>query len=197
MIKFITIFLDRPRILFLTLASILLSGISSVSTLPIQENPELAERWATVTISYPGATPERIETQIVDNLENKLREIVEIDIEDLESIITQGFSETIVELQQSVPPALIEEVWSKVQNKIDQIEKTIVTTMLLVRSSGPPITAEYIIDWKGEGDEPIIMMSRLAEQLQKRLSSVPGTEKTAIYGEAEEEIVVEVDSAKM
>ena len=197
MIKFITIFLDRPRILFLTLAFILLSGISSVSTLPIQENPELAERWATVTISYPGATPERIETQIVDNLENKLREIVEIDIEDLESIITQGFSETIVELQQSVPPALIEEVWSKVQNKIDQIEKPIGTTMLLERSSGPPITVEYIIDWKGEGDEPIIMMSRLAQQLQKKLSSVPGTEKTAIYGEAEEEIVVEVDSAKM
>ena len=195
--KFINIFLERPRILFLTLAFILISGISSVFTLPIQENPELAERWATVTISYPGATPERIETQVVDNLENKLREIVEIDIEDLESVITQGFSETIVELQQNVPPALIEEVWSKVQNKIDQIEKPDGTTMLLERSSGPPITAEYIIDWKGEGDEPIIMMSRLAQQLQKRLSSVPGTEKTAIYGEAEEEIVVEVDSAKM
>ena len=197
MIKFITIFLDRPRILFLTLAFILLSGISSVSTLPIQENPELAERWATVTISYPGATPERIETQVVDNLENKLREIVEIDIEDLSSVITQGFSETIVELQQSVPPALIEEVWSKVQNKIDQIEMPDGATMLLERSSGPPITVEYIIDWKGEGNEPIIMMSRLAQQLQKKLSSVPGTEKTAIYGEAEEEIVVEVDSAKM
>ena len=195
--KFISIFLDRPRILFLTLAFILLSGISSVFTLPIQENPELAERWATVTISYPGATPERIETQVVDNLENKLREIVEIDIEDLSSVITQGFSETIVELQQSVPPALIEEVWSKVQNKIDQIDMPDGTTMLLERSSGPPITVEYIIDWRGEGDEPIIMMSRLAQQLQKKLSSVPGTEKTAIYGEAEEEIVVEVDSAKM
>ena len=195
--KFINIFLERPRILFLTLAFILLSGISSISILPIQENPELAERWATVTISYPGATPERIETQVVDNLENKLREIVELDIEDLSSVITQGFSETLVELQQSVPPALIEEVWSKVQNKIDQIETPDGVTMLLERSSGPPITVEYIIDWKGEGNAPIIMMSRLAQQLQKKLSSVPGTEKTAIYGEAEEEIVVEVDSAKM
>ena len=195
--KFINIFLDRPRILFLTLAFILLSGISSISTLPIQENPELAERWATVTISYPGATPERIETQVVDNLENKLREIVELDIEDLSSVITQGFSETLVELQQNVPPSLIEEVWSKVQNKIDQIETPDGVTILLERSSGPPITVEYIIDWKGEGNTPIIMMSRLAQQLQKRLSSVPGTEKTAIYGEAEEEIVVEVDSAKM
>ena len=194
--KFINIFLERPRILFLTLAFILLSGISSISTLPIQENPELAERWATVTISYPGATPERIETQVVDNLENKLREIVELD-EHLSSAITQGFSETQVELQQSVSPALIEEVWSKVQNKIDQIETPDGVTMLLERSSGPPITVEYIIDWKGEGSAPIIMMSRLAQQLQKKLSSVPGTEKTAIYGEAEEEIVVEVDSAKM
>jgi len=195
--KFISIFLDRPRILFLTLAFILLSGISSVFTLPIQENPELAERWATVTISYPGATPERIETQIVNNLEVKLREIVELDIKDLESVITQGFSETIIELQQSVPPSLIEETWSKVQNKIDQIEMPDGATMLLERSSGPPITVEYIIDWKGEGDVPIIMLSRLAQQLQRKLSSVPGTEKTAIYGEAEEEIVVEVDSAKM
>ena len=194
--KFINIFLERPRILFLTLAFILLSGISSISTLPIQENPELAERWATVTISYPGATPERIETQVVDNLENKLRENVELD-EHLSSAITQGFSETQVELQQSVSPALIEEVWSKVQNKIDQIETPDGVTMLLERSSGPPITVEYIIDWKGEGSAPIIMMSRLAQQLQKKLSSVPGTEKTAIYGEAEEEIVVEVDSAKM
>ena len=150
-----------------------------------------------MTISYPGATPERIETQVVDNLENKLREIVELDIEDLSSVNTQGFSETLVELQQNVPPLLIEEVWSKVQNKIDQIETPDGVTMLLERSSGPPITVEYIIDWKGEGNTPIIMMSRLAQQLQKRLSSVPGTEKTAIYGEAEEEIVVEVDSAKM
>jgi multidrug efflux pump subunit AcrB len=43
--KFINIFLERPRILFLTLAFILLSGISSLFSVPIQENPELAERW--------------------------------------------------------------------------------------------------------------------------------------------------------
>ena len=117
--KFISIFLERPRILFLTLAFILLTGISSIFTLPIQENPELAQRWASVTIEYPGATPERIETQVINDLEAKLREIVEID--ELESIITQGFSNTTVELEQSVPPRLIEETWSRVQGKIDQV----------------------------------------------------------------------------
>ena len=116
--KFISIFLDRPRILFLTLAFILLSGISSIFTLPIQENPELAERWSTVTISYPGATPERLETQVINDLEVKLREIVEIDV--LESNITQGFSRTLVELEQSVPPRLIEEMclYQEIPSKI-------------------------------------------------------------------------------
>ncbi len=193
--KFISIFLDRPRILFLTLAFILLSGISSLFTLPIQENPELAQRWASVTIEYPGATPERLETQVINDLEAKLREIVEIDV--LESTITQGFSNTLVELEQSVPPRLIEETWSRIQGKIDQVIIPEESNILLRRSSGPPITVEYVIDWNGEDEPPIIMMSRLAQQLEKKLSSIPATEKTAIYGEAEEEIVVEVDSAKM
>ena len=195
MMKFITIFLDRPRILFLTLAFILLAGISSTYSLPIQENPELAERWATVTISYPGATPERIETQIVNDLEIKLREIVEID--QLDSVITQGFSETVVELEQSVPPKLIEETWSRIQGKLDQVSIPDGAAMLLKRSSGPPITVQYVIDWEGEGKPPLIMMSRLAQQLKRKLSAIPATEKTAIYGEAEEEIVVEINSAKM
>ena len=106
--KFISIFLDRPRILFLTLAFILLSGISSLFTVPIQENPELAERWGNVGVFYPGATPERIETQIVNDLEIKLREIVEI--KDLDSIISQGYSKSHIELEDSVSRDKIEEL---------------------------------------------------------------------------------------
>ena len=41
----------------------------------------MAERWGNVSVFYPGATPERIETQVVNDLEIKLREIVEIDDE--------------------------------------------------------------------------------------------------------------------
>ena len=36
-------------------------------------------------------------------------------------MITQGFSETVVELEQSVPPKLIEETWSRIQGKLDQV----------------------------------------------------------------------------
>ena len=76
--SFINLLIDKPRILFLTLSFILLAGISSAISIPIQENPELAQRWSGVRVFYPGASPERIETQIVNELEIKLREVEEI-----------------------------------------------------------------------------------------------------------------------
>ena len=193
--KFINIFLERPRILFLTLAFILLSGISSLFSVPIQENPELAERWANVGVFYPGASPERIETQVINDLEIKLREIVEID--ELDSIISQGYSKTHIELEDSVPPDKIEETWSRIQGKLDQIIPPDEATLILNRTAGPPITLEYVIDWNGGGEPPMIMMSRLAQQIKRKLSSIPLTKETAVYGETDEEIIVEIDSAKM
>ena len=193
--KFINIFLERPRILFLTLAFILLSGISSLFSVPIQENPQLAERWGNVGVFYPGASPERIETQVINDLEIKLREIVEID--ELDSIISQGYSKTHIELEDSVPPDKIEETWSRIQGKLDPIIPPDEATVILNRTAGPPITLEYIIDWNGDGEPPMIMMSRLAQQLKRKLSSIPLTKETAVYGETDEEIIVEIDSAKM
>ena len=176
--KFISIFLERPRILFLTLAFILLSGILSLRSVPIQENPELAERWGNVGVFYPGASPERIETLVVNDLEMKLREIVEID--ELDSIISQGYSKTHIELEDSVPPDKIEETWSRIQGKVDQIIPPNDVNLTLNRTAGPPITLEYIVDWKGDGDPPLIMMSRLAQQLKRKLSSITLTKERAI-----------------
>jgi multidrug efflux pump subunit AcrB len=193
--KFIELLIERPRILFLTLSFILLAGISSVLSVPIQENPELAERWASVRVFYSGASPERIETEAINELELKLREVVEI--RELTSNITQGYGNVLVELEQSVPIDLIEQTWSMVQNKIDQLNLPSGINLLLDRSSGPPITVQYAITWNGDGETPLIMMSRLADQLKRKLSSIGSSHKTAIFGPADEEIVIEVDSVKM
>ena len=193
--RVINFLIEKPRILFLTLAFILLSGISSGLSVPIQENPELAERWGGVRIFLPGASPERIETEIVNDLEIKLREVEEI--LELESIITQGFSTIVVELNQSVPPMLIEETWSKVQDKLNQILIPQGAEIFLDRSSGPPITVQYAVTWNGDGVAPLIMMSRLANQLKRKLSSIGSSHQTAVFGETDEEILIELDSSKL
>ena len=193
--KFIELLIKRPRILFLTLSFILLAGISSVLSVPVQENPELAERWGGVRVFYSGASPQRIETEVINDLELKLRELVEID--DIETVITQGFGTIVIELEQTVPGDLIEQTWSMVQNKLDQFNAPPGVEIFLDRTSGPPITIQYAISWNGDGELPLIMMSRLAEQLKRKLSFIGSSHKTAIFGSADEEIIIEVDSVKM
>ena len=195
--KFLEIFIEKPRVLLLTLAFIILAGVSSVLSLPIQENPELAQRWGSVTTTYPGATPERIETQVVDQLERKLREVTDID--ELDSIISQGFATTVVEFSQELDPELIEQTWSQVQDKMSLVEPFLPegATISLVRSSGPPITNLYAIKWQGKDEPRFVMMSRIAEQLQTRLNSLDLTEKLRVFGAADEELSIKVDPSKL
>ena len=193
----IRVFLERPRILILTLIFFLLVGYSGFNNIPRQEMPELAERWALVIQVYPGASADRIESQVTEILEIKLREISEI--RNLNSNIRQGSATTLVELKDEVSFDLVEKVWSEVQDKLDQTEQKIPNNarLELSRNSGPPISALYSIQWKGEGEPPLILMSRLAEQLKRKLAYLGSTEGVEIHGAANEEILVEVDSRKL
>ena len=141
--KIIELFLEKPRVFVLTILFILISGFFALNSVPRQENPELAQRWSNVQVVYPGASPERIETQILEPLEAKLREVYEI--RRLVSSASDGFSITLIELKDDVDPSLIEDTWSEVQDKIDQARADLPSEIKteLIRSSGPPATLIY------------------------------------------------------
>ena len=191
------ILFDRPRIFGLLLTFIFLAGLFSLNTLPRQENPELSQRWSTIQVVYPGASPNRIESQILEPLEAKLREVFEFD--EIISFASQGFSTTVLAIKDEVPSSLIEQVWSEAQDKIDQASFLLPPDVKpqLIRSSGPPITLLYALTWNGEGDTPLILMSRVAEDLRQTLAYVSGSDRSHVYGAADEEVLVEIDNAKL
>ena len=193
----VNIFIDRPRILILTLVFILLAGASSYVSIPRQENPELAQRWASVIVIDPGSSAARLETQVITKLESGLQEIIEI--KELDVNIQAGFAQMLVELKDSVPFDLIESTWSEVLDKIALVEPSLPksASVELVRSSGPPISALYALTWKGEGEAPIILMSRLGDELRRKLAFVDNTERTNLFGIADEEVLVEIDTEKL
>ena len=94
------ILFDRPRIFALLLVFIFLSGIFSLNTVSRQENPELAERWAVIQTVYPGASPAIIESQVLEPMEAKLRELYEL--KDIISFSQQGFGTTVMEIKLSL-----------------------------------------------------------------------------------------------
>ena len=164
------ILFNRPRVFALLLVFIFLAGIFSLATIPRQENPELAQRWSTVQTIYPGASPTRIETQILEPMEAKLREIYELD--EIISFASQGFGTTVLEIKDEVTPDFIEQVWSETQDKLDQSSFLLPSGVKpqLIRSSGPPSTLLYALTWNGDGKIPLILLSRIAEDLRQTLA---------------------------
>ena len=194
---FLKILFKQPRVFALLLIFIFLSGIFALNTVPRQENPELAQRWSIVQTVYPGASPARIETQILEPMEAKLREVYELN--EIISFASQGFGTTVLEVKDDVSPSLIEQVWSEVQDKLDQSLFDLPEGLKpqLIRSSGPPTTLLYSLTWAGEGEAPLILLSRIAEDLRQSMAYVAGSDRSAIFGYADEEVLIEVDNAKL
>jgi multidrug efflux pump len=53
------------------------------------------------------------------------------------------------------------------------------------------------LTWNGDGEIPLILLSRVAEDLRQTLSYVSGSDRSGTYGAADEEVLVEIDNAKL
>lgn len=187
--KIVDLYLDRPKIFLLFLLFVVVGGLLSFDSLPRQENPQLAERWGDITAVLPGASPERVETQISDILETELREIDEIKI--LSSNSSTGVGLVGIELKETVSKAQTDEVWSKIENKLRETSNLVPEgTRIGLSHSGPPTTLLFALQWLGDGEPQMIILSRLASQLKRKLANISNSEKSVIYGDTKEEIYI-------
>ncbi|MCP3920202.1 MAG: efflux RND transporter permease subunit [bacterium] len=187
------LFFRQPRLLTLTIALIVVAGLSSFAVLPRAEDPELIGRNATVFTLFPGASAERVEALVSQPLEDALREVEEVHL--LTSSSRAGISTIAVELDESIDD--VDVVWSRIRDEISDVEPT------LPAGAGAPDLEEFTITaytrivglvWE-DGAPNRAILRRLGADLADLLRDVPGTESTELFGEAEEEILLEVDPA--
>ncbi|MEM9174948.1 MAG: efflux RND transporter permease subunit [Myxococcota bacterium] len=188
------LFFRHRRLLVLFLGLIIVGGLGSLQTLRRQEDPALSRRYADVTTFYPGATADRVESLVTEKIERRLQEIHEI--ETIESISRTGLSSVRVELEEQYDESDVDEIWSRVRDKLADVEPE------LPEQAAPPefqdrtstaVTLLVGFTWEGEGEAPVTLLTRLAEELESRLRVLPGTKETELYGEAEEELRVALD----
>ncbi len=188
------LFYRNPRLSVLVVGLILVAGLAALQALPRQEDPALSRRFATVTTYYPGASAVRVETLVTEKIEDQLLELHEI--VELDSVSQAGVSVVQVELADRFDESTVDEVWSKVRDKLDD------AAALLPAGAGTPefedqsstaVTLLVGLAWEGDGDAPMGLLSRIAEQLEDTLRQVGGTKEVERFGEAEEEIRVSID----
>ncbi len=192
------LFFRNPRLTILTIGFIVVAGLGALASLPRQEDPTLARRFGTITTFWPGASAQRVESLITEPIERRLQELHEI--KELQSLSRTGISVLTIELEDRYDEPDVDEIWSKVRDRLSDVARE------LPSGSRPPefedqtttaLTLLVGLSWERDGEAPLGLLSRLAEELENRLRNIPHTKETELFGETEEEIRVTVDPASL
>lgn len=188
------LFYRNPRLAALVVGLLLVAGLSAFQALPRQEDPTMSRRFATVTTFYPGASALRVEAQVTEKIEEALQELNEIS--ELDSVSRTGVSLVSIELADRFDESTVDEVWSKVRDRLADAFAGFPSGASMPDfkdGTSKAVTLLVGLAWEGEGDAPMGVISRLADELATRFRNLGGTKEVERYGEAVEEIRVEVD----
>ena len=186
-------FYENSRLLLLLLCLILVAGLSSLVLLPRMEDPVLTSRVALVLTRLPGADASRVESLVTEKIENKLRDVPEIN--EITSDSRVGVSTITIELGEDIydtPP-----VWSYVRSKIDDAIPELPPNATRPVFDEMNIRAYSLViglAWQGPGPADQRVLRRLAIDLQDQIQGLRGTEVVDRFGDPGEVVDVIIDS---
>lgn len=112
--------INRNRITFTVLTTIMILGIVFYQSLSRDSMPPYTVRVATVVTSFPGSGPERVEQLVTDKVEKVVQELPEL--KEVSSTSRSGLSVVTVELKDQVKPEDLQPVWDRLRRKLSQIQ---------------------------------------------------------------------------
>lgn len=185
-------FINNWRVTLLTIALFVVGGFVSLFGLPLESDPEVKIPIAVVTTTYPGASPADMEKLITDRVEEKLKNLDDLD--NLTSSSSEGVSSITVEFDAR---ADLTESIRDLRDEVDNVkadlpsdaEDPIVTEISV--SDFPIITASVL------SELPPGEMKQYSEDLQDVLEGIPGVSEVIMSGLQGEEVQVLVDIQKL
>ena len=183
---------NKAVVLFFTLL-VLVAGPFSFSTHPSREDPKISIRTAVVSARYQGMSPERMENLITKKIEEKIREIPEV--EHIESTVQNG--STIIRANVYDRYSDMDPIWIQLRNKMDDVKAD-----LPDGTEGPFVNDDYgdvamaSIALTAEGFS-ISEMREAARRVRDQLYNLGGVRKITLYGVEPERIFVEIDNIRL
>ena len=164
---------------------ILAAGLFTAFGLRREIFPEVSTDMVTISVVYPGASPEEVEEAINVRIEEKIQDIE--GIETLTSTAAEGVGSVTVEIDEQRGTR---EILNDIKSRIDSIDT-------FPDEAEEPVIAEAVIRERviniaisGMADERTL--KRLAEQVRDELSAMPGITQVDLAGARPYEISIEV-----
>ena len=180
-----------PIVLFTVLT---LVGIVSFLRLPINQNPDIDYPVVSVEISYPGAAPSEIETQILQKVEGSVAGIG--NVRNIESTASEGSAEIDIEFQIGTP---IDRAVTDVRDAVTKVRADLPQGILepqvsRVSVAGGPI-AFYGVTTTAMSEQALSWF--IDNSVTKRLLALPGVSRVARWGGVDRQMRVDLDPERM
>jgi len=188
----------RGTLVAVALLIVCVLGVVAALRIPVQMIPDLEVRTISVRTSWPGATPQDIEQEILIEQEEFLRNIP--GLQELESTASSGSATIELEFPYDVD---ITQTLIRVNNALSQVPdypENVNEPSVDATSFSENAFMFFRVqpqDGNPRGLDLKMMRDFLADHVRPRMESVPGVAEAAIWGGTERRIRVELDAARL
>lgn len=185
-------------VLTVVILIICLFGILAVFRVPVQMIPDLDARTVTVRTTWPGATPQDIEKEIIVEQEEHLRALP--NLQRMTSTATSNSANIELEFIHGVN---IQEILIRVNNALTQVPSypENVNPPRIITSSFSDNPFMFFRVQPIEGNPKKINMDAMhdfvGDYVRTQIERVPGVSKVEMWGGAERQVRIYIDPAKL
>ncbi|MBC7895926.1 MAG: efflux RND transporter permease subunit, partial [Cytophagaceae bacterium] len=181
--------IKRPIITIVSMLALAVGGAFALFKLQTDEFPEVAPPVVTVGLIYPGASPDGVEREILDPVEEAISSIS--GVKRVMGTAQDGFAQVMVEFEFEKP---LQEATQDIRDAISGIRQDL-----------PPELEEPIIKKFSDTDRPIVSLAvssvnlssaeltRLVDPaITRELRSITGVTEVSVPGKLERELTVQI-----
>ncbi|HBO43995.1 MAG TPA: AcrB/AcrD/AcrF family protein, partial [Planctomycetaceae bacterium] len=171
--------------------AILAVGLASLMAMRREVFPEFDLDYITITVPYPGASPEEVEEGICQKIEEAVRS--RDGIKKIMSTAREGVGIVVLELYSSVPD--VQKVLNEIRSDVDRIpslpelaEDAEIEQILIRR----PAIRVGVMGPDDESPEAEIRLRDIAEQIRDELLQLPSLSQVELVGVRDYQIDIEI-----
>src|SRR5687767_13238061 len=184
----------RPLITVVSMVALVIFGLFALMKLKTDEFPDVAPPWLTVGVIYPGASPEVVEKELLDPIEEQIGSIA-------------GVKRIMSKAYDGYAMLMIEFLYEKDLNEASQDVRDAIST---IRADLPVEIKEPIVRKFNDTDRPIVSvavsstvlssaeLTRLVDPgITRELRAITGVADVQTFGKVERELTVELVPSRL
>src|SRR5688500_6232327 len=181
--------IKKPLVTVVAMVALVVFGLFSFFSLKTDEYPEVVPPFVSLGLVYPGASPDGVESEVLDPVEEQIRSIA--GVKQVQSKAYDGYALLIIEFEYGKD---LTEATQEIRDGISAI-----------RIDLPPELEEPVVRKLNDTDTPIVslavssvsltpaQLTRLVDPgITGELRAIPGVAEVLVFGKQERELTVQL-----